>query len=288
MNILQKYMDCLRLNLRMGRLALSNRWLGKRDYADSYNRVAATYDDHWLCRLRPVTDELLAELPDSIGAGDVLDLGCGTGYTTAHVEQKYPQNQIVGVDISPGMLEIAKGKCKTASLVAGDILEFMRSREGNSAALIVSGWAIGYSNPAELAAEAARVLKPGGSFAFVVNYADTLAPVFYAFRKCMNDFPDKINMALWPRFPKNAESLLKPLRSNGFKAVCRKDGHIPIERTDESRPTLEWLLKTGVLAGFDAVMPLHDDPVLTEKFNQELEKISTPVEHHYFSGIFSK
>lgn len=280
------YFKCMLLNLRMSKLLILGRWLSKHDYAQSYDRVASTYDSQWLCQLRPVTEELLRGLPAELPAGDLLDLGCGTGLSTAALEKYYPVNPVIGVDISPEMLKVAHQKCIRAEFEEEDILDFLRERLDSSAALIFSGWAIGYSQPSLVIEEAARVLKPGGTFAFVVNYYDTLAPVFYAFRKCMNMFPGQVNMALRPRFPKKAGDLLGPLKKNGFIPDAVHDGKIPI-KSPEGEITLEWLLKTGVLAGFDQVMPLHK-PEINEYFNTVLKSCEEPVLHHYFMGAFVK
>lgn len=278
------YIKCIPLNLRMLKLVLAKRWLSMEDYAKSYDQVAAAYDGQWLCQLRPVTEKLLDALPGA-GDGDILDLGCGTGLSALYLEKKYPDNPVIGVDISPAMLEIARKKCSRAEFVEADILDFLRKRPADSAALIFSGWAIGYSSPPRVIYEAARILRPGGAFAFVVNYYDTLAPVFYAFRKCMNEFPEQVNMALNPNFPHHAKEMLKRLKKNGFTAALHADGNIPIHAPD-GEITLEWLLKTGVLAGFDQVMPLRDNKELAAYFNKVLRETAEPVEHHYFMGIF--
>ena len=278
------YISCIFLNIRMLKLVLAKRWLSKEDYAKSYDEVAVTYDDQWLCQLRPVTEKLLNALPGA-GDGDILDLGCGTGLSSLYLENKYPENPVIGVDISPAMLAVAGKKCSKSEFVEDDILEFLRKRPDNSAALIFSGWAIGYSSPAKIIREARRVLKPDGAFAFVVNYYDTLAPVFYAFRKCMNQFPGQVNMALNPNFPRNAKDLLAQF--TGFTVQLREDGNIPIYAPD-GNITLEWLLKTGVLAGFDQVMPLRDNQEIAEYFNKVLKETDKAIEHHYFMGVFIK
>ena len=286
-NSIASYFRCIPLNLRMLKLVWKERWLSKHDYAVSYDKVAATYDEQWLCQLRPVTEKLMNELLPAAGEGDILDLGCGTGFSTQFLEEKFPEASIVGVDISPEMLNIACKRCSRSEFVEGDILEFLKSRPDNSASMIFSGWAIGYSKPADIIFEASRLLKTGHTFAFVVNYSDTLAPVFYAFRKCMNKFPGQVKMALWPKFPHEAKNLLKLLQKNGFAPLMQEDGKIPIHCL-EGEITLEWLLKTGVLAGFDQVMPLHDNPEIIEYFNKTLRESKEPVEHHYFMGVFIK
>ncbi len=38
----------------------------------------------------------------------LIDIGCGTGYTTAVLAQSLPYCQVIGVDISPGSLAVAE------------------------------------------------------------------------------------------------------------------------------------------------------------------------------------
>ena len=284
---MSKYWDCLRLNLRMGRLALTNRWLGQNDYAASYDRLAMSYDREWLTQLQPVTDRLVEHLPE-LECKHIFDLGCGTGYAASELRKKYQAAAITGVDISGGMLDAARVRCPEAEFRQNDLLEFLNEQKERKADLIVSTWAIGYSNPSAVIAECARVLCPGGTFGFVVNYFDTLKPVFDAFRRCMQCYPERINLALWPRFPKNREELETPLRNNGFTAVWTEEGNIQIAPPDGSTVTLEWLLQTGVLAGFDQVMPLRDDSELAEFFNQALAEQTGQICHHYYAGVFTR
>ena len=280
------YFRCIILNIRILKLVFAKRWLSIEDYATSYDKIATTYDEHWLRQLRPVTEKLLIDLPE-IGIGDILDLGCGTGLSTAYLEKEYPGNPVFGVDISAEMLNVAEEKCSRSKLIEADIPDFLKSRHEGSAALVFSSWAIGYSSPSKIISEAARVLEPGGVFAFVVNYSDTLKPVFQAFSKCMNRFSGEINMALWPKFPRKAGNLLRPLHRNGFTTQMQEDGDIPIFPPG-GEISLEWLLKTGILAGFDQVMPLHDNPKINEFFNKALRESEDALLHHYFMGIFIK
>ncbi|MFD8353262.1 methyltransferase domain-containing protein, partial [Streptomyces coelicoflavus] len=49
-------------------------------------------------------------LADGGAGGRVLDLGCGTGASTAALAAAFPAAEIVGVDASAGMLERARAK----------------------------------------------------------------------------------------------------------------------------------------------------------------------------------
>lgn len=64
------------------------------------------YDSFRDLRLRPALD-LLAQVPD-VPAGDVIDLGCGSGAVGPALSNRYPDRRLVGVDQSPAMLAKAR------------------------------------------------------------------------------------------------------------------------------------------------------------------------------------
>ncbi len=67
-------------------------------------------------RMRAV---MMAQLPDDLTGLRVLDAGCGTGAMSVELAQRGAQ--VVGVDISPALIEIAQKRCPAS--VAG-LIEF--------------------------------------------------------------------------------------------------------------------------------------------------------------------
>jgi SAM-dependent methyltransferase len=278
---------CARLNWRVARLAVGRRWLSRDAFAAGYDRVAPTYDDAWQRYLRPVTDDLLARLP-ALPEGRILDLGCGTGYAAEILARRHPVAPVAAVDLSPQMLAGARRRVQRrgAEFVQADMLEYLAAQPPGTAALVFSAWAIGYSHPKRLLKEAARVLSPGGSLAFVVNCADTLAPVFRAFRQCMADHPDELRLAAWLHFPKCWASLQQMLVHSGFQVEWHLDGFQPITPPCGANGTvLSWLLKTGVLAGFDAMLPLAEPGPVSRHFEEHLRADPESLLHHYLAVI---
>ena len=286
--ILHRYINCLRLNARLAWLAARGRWLSREDVARGYDAVAPSYETEWLAQIRPVTDVLLDRLPD-IPPGAIMDLGCGTGYTTARLAARYANRPIIAVDISEGMLAKARAIAtdNTVEFVQGDMLENLQARETGDAALVFTAWAIGYSRPAAIIHESGRVLARDGIFAFVVNRMDTLGPVFRAFRRCMARFPNETRRALWPRFPRTAEELERAMRQAGLTTLWNDEGRIEIApRAGMKR--LDWLLRTGALAGFDAVLPLREGGPVADYFEGCLRADPEPICHHYVAAIARK
>ena len=91
-----------------------------------YDRRAFEYDDWWLGqglyrdRERPGWEEELRLLEDVIrGLSPVrtLDVACGTGFLTRHL-----RGDVVGLDASERMLEVARGQAPRARFEHGDAL----------------------------------------------------------------------------------------------------------------------------------------------------------------------
>jgi predicted TPR repeat methyltransferase len=103
--------------------------------------------------------------------GSVLDLGCGTGLGGAAFRPYC--DWLVGVDISPGMVEQARAKGLYDRLAVADLLEFLASESGASHHLVLAADVFVYcSDLAPISKAVAAVLAPAGRFAFTVETHD--------------------------------------------------------------------------------------------------------------------
>jgi demethylmenaquinone methyltransferase/2-methoxy-6-polyprenyl-1,4-benzoquinol methylase len=91
-----------------------------------YDRRAPEYDDWWVGaglhagRVRPGWNEEVEALIGSIAALPpvrTLDVACGTGFLTRHLP-----GEVVGLDQSESMLEVARRQVPSAEFVRGDAL----------------------------------------------------------------------------------------------------------------------------------------------------------------------
>ena len=135
----------------------------KRRVAASFSRAAASYDA--VAELqRAVGNTLIARLPDDLQPVRWLDLGCGTGYFSRRLAQRFPQGEGMALDIAEGMLRHARPQGGASAFVAGDA-ECLPLRDG-CLDLIFSSLALQWCEDfAAVLREAARVLRPGGVFA---------------------------------------------------------------------------------------------------------------------------
>jgi predicted TPR repeat methyltransferase len=100
----------------------------------------------------------------------MLDLGCGTGLAGEAFRDK--ADKLVGVDLSPGMIEQAKKKDIYDRLEAGDVVEFLTAEKaaGEEYDLVLAADVFAYlPDLAPIARAAAGVLTPGGLLAFTVE-----------------------------------------------------------------------------------------------------------------------
>lgn len=97
-----------------------------------------------------------------------IDLGCGTGLAAQAFAKEV--DGFIGIDLSPRMIEKARATGLYAQLEVADMVQGLAARPGASADLILAADAIIYLfDLAPLLREVARVLAPGGLFAFTTE-----------------------------------------------------------------------------------------------------------------------
>ena len=97
-----------------------------------------------------------------------IDLGCGTGLGAAAFAREV--DHFVGIDLSPKMLDQARATGLYAELEVADMVEGLRTKGDASANLVLAADAMCYvGDIAPVLMEGARVLAPGGVFAFTLE-----------------------------------------------------------------------------------------------------------------------
>jgi demethylmenaquinone methyltransferase/2-methoxy-6-polyprenyl-1,4-benzoquinol methylase len=156
--------------------------------ADDYDRVNKVISlgqiDRWRHRLVATME---------IGKGEsILDLGCGTGKLTRLIAYRICEGSILGIDLTPEMIDIAKRRLPEKyedlvefSLGAGENLE-VRS---NCFDVVTSAFTLrNVDNLSKVISEMRRVVKPGGKI-----YSLELAkPTIPGFREVYRFYFDRI------------------------------------------------------------------------------------------------
>jgi SAM-dependent methyltransferase len=129
-----------------------------------YDTVAQVYADRFADELahKPLDRELLARFASEVrGSGEVYDLGCGPGQTTAFLHDCGVR--VCGLDLSAELLREARQRHRGIAFEQGDMLAL--SCADGSLAGVLAFYAIVHLSPAGLRralAEMHRVLRPGG------------------------------------------------------------------------------------------------------------------------------
>src|SRR3546814_6678257 len=77
----------------------------KQRISDAFGAAAGHYDDHaGPQRLAAALVADLAQRQRPDGVGRILEIGCGTGFLTRHIQARWPGAELVVTDLSPDML----------------------------------------------------------------------------------------------------------------------------------------------------------------------------------------
>lgn len=117
---------------------------------------------------RDVYRGLAAKVASETRAGKILDVGSGPGHVSIELAKFLPSVEIVGLDMSASMIEMAEKSVDEHGFSAR--IEF---RQGDAAEIpfkdasfdfVVSSWSLHlWKRPAQILSEVHRVLKPGCS-----------------------------------------------------------------------------------------------------------------------------
>lgn len=128
---------------------------------------------------------VLDMIPDLPPKPRIMEIGCGTGQNLQHLNQKYPEADILGIDFSKAMLKNATDK-----LNESDHVDLLRANYGSDQLkeepfdLILLSYSLTMMNGSydDLLIQISNDLKPGGQIAIV----DFHASPFGWFRRWMN------------------------------------------------------------------------------------------------------
>ncbi len=142
---------------------------------DRMNAVmTAGMDAHWRRRAADVA---------AVGPGDrVLDVATGTGDLAIELQGRVgASGEVVGLDFSDGMLELARQKAPGISFEQGSALELPYA-DGEFAAATVGFGARNFSDLAQGLAEMRRVVRPGGRVVVLEITTPQKPPLSWFFR----------------------------------------------------------------------------------------------------------
>ncbi|OEU96537.1 class I SAM-dependent methyltransferase [Streptomyces oceani] len=118
--------------------------------------------------------KLFAEtaLPDRASTSRVVDIGCGFGKSTRPLALRYPDAEVIGLDLAGPGLRLAHAEAEAEEVAIRYVQADGRDTELESGSCdVVTGTMVLHEMPAkavrETIREAARLLRPGGSLRFL-------------------------------------------------------------------------------------------------------------------------
>jgi malonyl-CoA O-methyltransferase len=163
--------------------------IDKRAMRDSFSKAAANYDVAAVLQ-REVCTRMLEKLEMiKIQPTRLLDIGSGTGWGSRQLGERYPQADIIALDIAMGMLQQARGTSSWwQKLSSGSKQRFLCADVEalplvtQSVEMVWSNLAVQWCNdlPATFV-ELNRVIKPEGLVMFSTFGPDTLKELRIAF-----------------------------------------------------------------------------------------------------------
>ena len=129
-----------------------------------WERAAAQYDLTWAGLTRLFIPALLQAVRAGPGVR-LLDVACGPGYVTAEAARLGAS--VTGLDFSPKMIGVARARHPSLTFLTGNA-QALPVPDRSVDALSMNFGLLHLPNPERGLTEAARVLRPGGRYAFTV------------------------------------------------------------------------------------------------------------------------
>ena len=130
-------------------------WSGWYDKIDTSRAFGGATQERW--RRRAI--EMLEAKPGET----VLDLGTGSGLIIPWIAEKYPEAKVLGVDLSPKMLALARERAgEKAGFFLGDI-DRLPFKDGSVDKAIATYTFTTAPEPRAMLVECARVMRSGGA-----------------------------------------------------------------------------------------------------------------------------
>ena len=129
---------------------------------EGWERVADKYDSTWSGSTRQFIQSLL-DAANVSAKMSILDVGCGPGYVSAAVTER--DATPIGLDFSKEMIAIAKRMFPRIDFREGDA-QNLPFADASFDRVVANFSLLHLTEPERAMAEGARVLKPGGRFAF--------------------------------------------------------------------------------------------------------------------------
>ena len=146
-----------------------------------FDRWASDFETGRLSRWFQHYQTRVLDRAEDLGAGDLLDVGCGTGWLVRSAARRFPGPRRVGVDLSAGMVGAARRIADRAGLEGVTFLEADSARlpilPGSFDLITCTASFHHYRDPGHVLSAWRKILRAGGHFLLLETCA-TYLPVW--------------------------------------------------------------------------------------------------------------
>ncbi len=233
--------------------------------------------------------EMAMDALDLVGAEHVIDIGCGCGQTTIELGRRVGEwGEVVGVDVSVPMLDVAKARAKRAGLANVRFLESDAQThrfESSGANAVFSRFGVMFfSDPGAAFANIRHALAPDGRLAFVCWRAMSENPLMTTpMQAALPHFTEPTAAPADPYAPgpfafADHDRLFGILSGAGFHDIQIRPHDQPVT-TGDVEETVEISMKIGPLGRI-----LRERPDLQTRVAQSIREAVAPLATE--AGVF--
>ena len=156
----------------------------RTDVAASYDRGVEGYVNVWSTVILPPARAVVAAL-DLSRRATVVDVGAGSGALVPSIRQAAPAGIVIAVDASFEMLRAARDRTDARAAQADALA--LPVREASADAVLLAFVLFHLSDPGQALAEAARVLRAGGTVGTVTWANESTLPAYTEWDRTLTD-----------------------------------------------------------------------------------------------------
>jgi SAM-dependent methyltransferase len=235
---------------------------------ETWSRCAESYLDTFASLTRE-TVPLLIEAANIRRGTDVLEIGSGPGHVAEALRKAGAS--VTGVDFSPQMVRVAQRSYP--DIIFQEANAEQLPFDAGVFGAVVSNFAVHHlARPEQVFSEIARVLVPGGRFAFVVwgaPEAQTSIGVFFAAVQAhytLDALPHG------PLFGVTERSVYEPMLTAAGLTECKLSTHDIVWRTEDLEPILRGFWDWGNIAALPQDVQDRIEATTRENARQYLQR----------------
>jgi len=246
---------------------------------------------YWTKHMNEISEKMIYSLKPE-NKSKCLDLTCGTGFVTSKIYD-LTKGDVIGVDISEGMIKKAKEKHKEkCRFIQSDAIDFLRKQPKESYDIITCAWGLGYLEINKFLKEVKRVLKPNGKLGIIDNSTFSNWEMIWFLILALSEKPDALKNMIKSHYILSNKTLSLRLRLNKIKVISSWKGE-KIFNLHSEEEVINQFIRSGSAAGFlQTIDNKNKDEIINRAaellIKYKASKNMVPMVHRYIAVVGEK